>query len=207
MGCSSGKDAQDASAKGGSKCGDHLQKPEDLTGFPTFPAGLDKSQVAICCTPDIWAKYKDSKDKCGFTFKQAIFSGAKHPDSGIGAYAGSEDSYPAFKDFFDKLIQNYHGHGPDGKHVSDMNAEALDCPPFPEDEAAMIKSTRIRVGRNLADFPLGPLVTKEQRVEIMNKVVEACTKFDGDLQGKFYPLEGMDNATQEQLIADHFLFK
>ena len=27
----------------------------------------------------------------------------------------------------------------------------------------MIKSTRIRVGRNLADFPLGPGITREQR--------------------------------------------
>jgi len=25
----------------------------------------------------------------------------------------------------------------------------------------------------------------------MNKVVEACGKFEGDLKGKFYPLEGM----------------
>jgi len=71
----------------------------------------------------------------------------------------------------------------------------------------MIKSTRIRVGRNLADYPLGPGVTKEQRDEIMAKVVEACSKFEGDLQGKFYPLDGMNEADQKQLIADHFLFK
>ena len=32
----------------------------------------------------------------------------------------------------------------------------------------MVNSTRIRVGRNFADFPLGPGVTKEQRLEIMN---------------------------------------
>jgi len=41
----------------------------------------------------------------------------------------------------------------------------------------------------------------------MNKVVEACNTFEGDLAGTFYPLEGMDKATQDQLIADHFLFK
>ena len=71
----------------------------------------------------------------------------------------------------------------------------------------MIKSTRIRVGRNLKGYPLGPGVSKEQRLDIMKKVVEACDKFDGDLNGKFYPLEGMDKKTQDQLIADHFLFK
>ena len=71
----------------------------------------------------------------------------------------------------------------------------------------MIKSTRIRVGRNLADVPLGPGITNEQRDEIMNKVVTACNNFDGDLAGTFYPLDGMNEATQKQLIDDHFLFK
>jgi hypothetical protein len=41
----------------------------------------------------------------------------------------------------------------------------------------------------------------------MNNVVKACETFEGDLKGKFYPLEGMDKATQKQLIDDHFLFK
>jgi protein-arginine kinase len=72
----------------------------------------------------------------------------------------------------------------------------------------MIVSTRIRVGRNLADYPLGPALTKPQRLEVMNKVVEALKTFkDDDLKGTFYPLQGMDRETQNKLIADHFLFK
>ena len=71
----------------------------------------------------------------------------------------------------------------------------------------MIVSTRIRVGRNLKDFPLGPGVTKEQRLEIMSKVTEAAKNFDEDLKGTFYPLEGMNKEVQDQLINDHFLFK
>jgi len=58
----------------------------------------------------------------------------------------------------------------------------------------MVVSTRIRVGRNLEGYPLGPGVTKEERLEIMTKVSEACGKFEGVLAGKFYELEGM---TQE----------
>jgi len=41
----------------------------------------------------------------------------------------------------------------------------------------------------------------------MNLVVKACESFEGDLKGKFYPLEGMPKADSDQLIADHFLFK
>jgi len=37
-----------------------------------------------------------------------------------------------------------------------MDYTKLNAPALPADEAAMIKSTRIRVGRNLADYPLGP---------------------------------------------------
>merc|ERR1711990_1184576 len=88
-----------------------------------------------------------------------------------------------------------------------MNAEGLQNADFPEEDAAMVNSTRIRVGRNLAGYPLGPGVSKAQRLEIMNKVVQACETFEGDLKGTFYPLEGMDPADQKQLIDDHFLFK
>jgi protein-arginine kinase len=71
----------------------------------------------------------------------------------------------------------------------------------------MIVSTRIRVGRNLADFPLGPSLSKAQRLEVMTKVTKALETFEGDLAGKFYPLQGMDKETQKKLIEDHFLFK
>ena len=88
-----------------------------------------------------------------------------------------------------------------------MDASGLTNADFSEADAAMVASTRIRVGRNLAGYPLGPGVSKEQRLEIMNKVVTACNEFTGDLKGKFYPLEGMNEADQKQLIEDHFLFK
>jgi hypothetical protein len=37
-----------------------------------------------------------------------------------------------------------------------MDYSKLNCPPLAAHEAKLIKSTRIRVGRNLADYPLGP---------------------------------------------------
>lgn len=42
-----------------------------------------------------------------------------------------------------------------------MAVDKLHCPPLDDDESKMIVSTRIRVGRNLADFPLGPALTRE----------------------------------------------
>ena len=128
--------------------------------WPEFPEGTT-SLLSKHLTKEIWDKYHNKFDSSGVSFKQCIFSGCKNLDSGIGVYAGSENSYVAFKDFFDRIIQDYHGHSPTDKHVSNMDASQLQCPPFSEEEAAMIKSTRIRVGRNLANFPLGPGITNE----------------------------------------------
>ena len=52
-----------------------------------------------------------------------------------------------------------------------MDYKKLNAPPLPEDEAAMIRSTRIRVGRNLEGYPLGPGLSNEQRKEIEERVV------------------------------------
>lgn len=209
MGCSASKDGQDVLKLDDGKTtavGSHLAKAEDVESFPVFPEGT-KSLLSKDLTKQVWFTLKDKQDKYGFTFRQAIFSGCKNTDSGIGCYAGSHDSYKVFAPFFDKIIEDYHKHSKNAKHVSDMDASKLNAPPFSEEDSKMIVSTRIRVGRNLADYPLGPALTKQQRLDVMNTVVKALNTFEGDLKGQFYPLEGMNKDTQNQLIADHFLFK
>ena len=62
-------------------------------------------------TEEIWDELKDVKDEFGFTFQEAIFSGCKNVDSGVGVYAGSPDTYRAFAPLFDKVIEAYHGFG------------------------------------------------------------------------------------------------
>jgi len=211
MGCTSSKDGKEAMKKpapveGRTHCGHWLKSIDDLTDFPMFPEGC-KSLLSKHLTQEVWDEYKDLSCDAGVAFKVCIFSGCKNVDSGIGVYAGSHQAYAKFNKLFDPIIEEYHSHGVDAQHVSEMTAEGLEAPPFEEEDAAMIKSTRIRVGRNLAEFPLGPGVSDAQRNEIMDKVVEACGKFTGDLEGKFYSLKGMSAADQKQLIEDHFLFK
>lgn len=184
-----------------------FKSQEELVDYNTFFLEGTKSSLSRNMTKEIWEEYKDQSCDSGVTFKTCIFSGIKNQDSGIGLYAGSHQAYTKFDKLFDKVVEEYHGHGKEATHKSDMTSEGLQNTEFAEEDAAMINSTRIRVGRNLDGFPLGPGVSKEQRLEIMNKVTEACNTFEGDLKGTFYPLEGMDKATQDQLIADHFLFK
>ena len=186
--------------------GSHLKHPQDIKEFPTFPEGT-KSLLSQTLSRDVWDKLKNKEDKYGFTFKQAIFSGAKWTESGVGVYAGSHDSYYAFAPLFDKIIEQYHGHGKTAIHKSDMDYTKLQCPKFPKDEDAMINSTRIRVARNLAEYPLGPAVTAEERLAIESKIVTALSGFTGDLAGKYYSLATLSAADKKQLTDDHFLFK
>jgi hypothetical protein len=144
------------------KAGAHLKNPSDITGFVEFPADT-KSLLCKYMTKEVFDKYYGQKDAVGVSFEQMILSGCQNIDSGIGVYAGSHDSFYTFSDLFDKVILDYHQHEKSASHVSDMDYTKLNCPPFKEEEAAMIISTRIRVGRNLADFPLGPGITLDQR--------------------------------------------
>ena len=174
--------------------------------FPSFPVGT-KSLLSKCLTTEIWDALKDKEDEVGFPFKKSINSGVVNTDSSIGVYAGSHNSYSAFALLMDPVIEKFHSHKSDTKHTTLMDPSKLILPKFEDDELAMIKSTRIRVGRNLAGYPLGPAITREQRLDIMNNLMTVFDQFEGDLQGKFYPLENMKKEDQKQLIANHFLFK
>ena len=52
----------------------------------------------------IFNHLKNLKSKNDFTLEKAINSGLKNPDSGIGIYAGDEESYTLFAALFDKII-------------------------------------------------------------------------------------------------------
>ena len=196
-----------APEEGVTHCGPWLKHPEDLVSFPKFPEGYTNSALAKSLNKEVWDSCHGKKDDAGVSFETCILSGCQNVDSGIGAYAGSHSSYKTFAPLFDQIIDQYHKHGKDAKHVSCMDATQLNCPPLPADEAAMIVSTRIRVGRNLAEFPLGPGITNEQRLSIVEKVCKALESYTGDLAGTFYSLNKLSKKEKAKLVADHFLFK
>eukprot|EP00112_Aurelia_sp_Birch-Aquarium-sp1_P012761 Seg2687.1 transcript_id=Seg2687.1/GoldUCD/mRNA.D3Y31 product="Arginine kinase" protein_id=Seg2687.1/GoldUCD/D3Y31 len=174
--------------------------------YPSFPVGTT-SLLSKCLTPEIWNALKDKEDEVGFPFKKSINSGIVNTDSSIGVYAGSHDSYITFALLMDPVIETFHGFKPDAKHTAMLDPSKLLLPKFEDDELAMINSTRIRVGRNLPGYPLGPAINREQRLDVMNKLIQVFDQFEGDLRGKFYPLENMTKEDQNELIANHFLFK
>ncbi|MEA3491604.1 MAG: phosphagen kinase [Campylobacterota bacterium] len=173
--------------------------------YPDLPKDCN-SLLCRHLTPQIYEELKDKRTSSGFTLDRAINSGVVNLDSGIGVYAGDEESYSLFSPLFDPIIREYHGFGQEERHQSNLNPDDLTAP-NPDPKGEFILSTRIRVGRNVAGMPLGPAITKEQRDQVESSVVEALKRLDGLLAGDYYPLLGMSRETQEDLIKDHFLFK
>lgn len=173
--------------------------------FPNFPNDC-RSLLCKYLTKELFEELKDKKTSNGFTLTQAINSGVENIDSGIGVYAGDEESYTTFAKLFDKIIEDYHGFKPNQKHKSNLDFNELNAP-NPDPKGEYILSTRIRVARNLKDIPLGTAISKEQRDQVESSVVTALKELDGELKGDYYPLLGMSKEIQEKLIKDHFLFK
>lgn len=83
-------------------------------------------------------------------------------DSNVGVYAGSTDSYKVFAPLLDKIIEKYHGHGPEAKHVSSWDISASNFEDFNVKHGGdYVVSTRIRIARNLASVPLGTNISRE----------------------------------------------
>jgi len=173
--------------------------------FPTFPVDC-KSLLSKYLTKDIYDKLKDKKTSNGFTLDMAIASGINNLDSGIGIYAGDIESYSLFSELFDPIIQDYHSFSKNDKHTSYLDSKKINSQ-NPDKENKYILSTRIRVGRNFDNLPLGPAISKEQREFIEKEVSGILSSLDGKLKGTYYPLSGMSEEISKQLIQDHFLFK
>jgi len=173
--------------------------------YPNFPDDC-RSLLSQYLTPEIFEALKSLKTPNGFTLAQAINSGVVNLDSGIGVYAGDQESYDVFAQLFDPIIEAYHGFGKEDAHQSNLNPDDLHAAD-PDPEGSYIVSTRIRVGRNMDNMPLGPGISKEQRDKVEASVVEGLQTLEGELAGAYYPLLGMTKEIQNKLIEDHFLFK
>ena len=73
---------------------------------------------------------------------------------------------------------------------------------------------RVRVGRNLATFPLPGAMSKQDRIDMENKMIEAFDKLIADPQfgGQYYSLTAgnphhINNEKYEDLVKKHVMFK
>ncbi len=145
-----------------------------------------------------------------------IATGIENPDSQMGAYAQNSRDYEDFEPLLGPMIRDYHniptGHEIGQKH--DWSATASRCDLADIDPALNGVSMRVRVGRNLAAFPLPGAMTKAHRLELEALVIEAFTTLKADTQfgGDYHSLtpgspHAIDADAYRRRVAAHQMFK
>ena len=180
----------------------------DMPDEIRFPVPPEKchSLLKKHLTKELFDNLKEKKTSNGVTLADIIRSGVENPDSSVGIYAGDAESYTLFAPFLDPVIADYHAIEKGYTHKRAFQEEA----PLPELTALSISkiiSTRIRVGRNLEGFPLGPAISAEGRSLVERQIRSAVETLDGDLEGEYLPLSGMNSETKQHLTEAHLLFK
>jgi len=168
-----------------------------------------KSLMAKYLTPELFAQLKDKHSSKGYTLSNAIQTGVVTPHLMCGATAGDEECWEIFKDLYYPIIKEWHGYDAyNSKHPVDLDPSKLH---FTPEQAALfdkyVASTRIRAARNIAGFSLPTGATDEDRAGVEKVLTETFTGFEGELAGKYYPLEGMDDVTMQNLLDRGFLFQ
>lgn len=168
--------------------------------FPETSTSLVKKHLS----PKIYHALADKQTDSGFTLFKAIHSGLINPDSTIGIYAGDAQSYETFSPVFDPVIQAYHGEFTPPAVKPDMKPVHL---PLLDPGGDYIKSTRIRVARNLAGFSFPCHIQLSQRQELEKKIVSALSLLPEDFKGTYYSLEHTDPQALNPLETQHLLFQ
>lgn len=138
--------------------------------FAKFEQMESKSLLKKHLTREIFDAIKQKQTSYGSGLKDAIQSGLKHPDSGVGVYAPDPEAYSVFAQLFDLIIQDYHGgFGPSDVHPA-MDFGDPSTLGNLDPEAKFVISTRVRCGRSLEGYPFNPTMTKAHYIEIQDKV-------------------------------------
>jgi len=168
-----------------------------------------QSLMAKTVNKDVFEKLKSHKTtSAGWTLARAINTGVMYPDSFVGIHAGDMESYTDFSEVFNPIVEGYHEgfKVASSKHVTDLNGSKI-TEKLSEVAKKRIVSTRIRVARNLAKFPLNPGGTLKTRLEIADLMEKVFATLPGDLAGSFFRHTSMTPAEEKQLVDDHFLFR
>jgi protein-arginine kinase len=172
--------------------------------------------AAKMCTKEVWDKYSKtvSSGKAKWTLARAINSGVMYPSSFVGCHAGDRESYDDFSDFFYPVIEAYHkGFSMSvGTQLQGTASERMDASrirvKLTETAQTKIISTRIRVARNLAMFPLNPGGSRESREEIATLMSKVYAGLAGtDLAGDFFLHTKMSDEQRQVLVDGHWLFR
>jgi creatine kinase len=154
---------------------------------------------------DVWL-WLQKKTPYGTSLIDCVKSAVENPDSSVGLYAPDPDCYDIFPEIFWPVISDYHKVDVFSlKSVHDFG-DPKELPDFESKYADQIISLRIRVGRTLKGFPMGPKLSRETRELIKNEMLHAFRDLNGELYGDYFDLTELSYEERDNLIQSHYLF-
>lgn len=158
----------------------------DDRGFPAMADYPDlrhhNNLMAKHLTPRLYSKLRDKVTASGFTLDQAIQTGVDNPGHPfiltVGAVAGDEESYDAFAELFDPIIEERHsGFKKTDSHRTDLDSSKIRGGKFDE---RYVLSSRVRTGRSIRGFSLPPHCSRAERRTVEHVVCEALAGLKGE---------------------------
>ena len=182
---------------GGHKSEEHVLK---------FIESDSKSLLHKYLTRDLFNKLKHLRtESYHSSLEDVIRSGLAHPDSHLGLYAPDAESFTVFRSLFDPVIRDYHGlKGRISHPASNWNTDTSHQ--VGKFDGDFVRSTRIRIARNLENFPLNSKMTKEDYLRLERSVVRVLESLTGELSGSYHSLSEMSPTDHEKLVSDHLMF-
>jgi creatine kinase/arginine kinase len=143
---------------------------------------FSRSKIKQHLTLSLYNDLKGIRTSSGYTLDQAIKSGIGNPDSAIGIYAGDMDSYDCFAPVLLPIIEDYHHLEPGWSHKPGMQKAVL---PDLDPTRTFIRSSRIRVARNLRGFPFSGNMSLNQRQALEETIKQAFDTLPETLSGTY----------------------
>ncbi len=162
------------------------------------------SLVKQYLSAELFNQLKDKVTATGFTLEKALQSGIINPDSAIGIYAGDAQSYQCFSSIFIPIILHYHGVNLGKKHSTDI--PPVDFQP-PDPEGKYIRSSRVRVARNVSGFSFSNHIALAERYRLEKQIVSVLSALSGDLKGSYCSFEHCESSQFKLLKQQQLTFE
>merc|ERR1719335_1340168 len=103
----------------------------------------------------------------------------------LGAVAGDEECYEVFREFFDPIIEDWHGVARSQGHPTHLDCtKVTDAQIDPTGE--YVVANRLRSGRSIRGLLLPPSISKDERREAERLISKVMMNITGELKGDYY---------------------
>lgn len=127
-------------------------------------------------TPEILASLADARTPRGWALADLARSGRAHPESAVGVYVGDEESYDVFAPLLEPMVEELAGPAMDP-----APGQLGDLDPGGQS----VRTTRIRIARNLAGHAFPPQQSAAERSATEALLVAALEGLPAETGGRY----------------------